>query len=194
MSAVRQVALRVGGRASLREEGRLRHPDLQTVHQLERVGAIIDVVHATAHRAQPVVAEILERIRGSRLHAMRPARQDGANASPSTSHGRSRKGVVDVKTCSTLVGHRCSILRRGPRLQFMTVDGSRSTPVSVSQPGCCFCCLCQLSNDDTAPQVPAHRAVHQGTVFDPGVPPENNGLNGASPGGQLNSQGGYYIM
>ena len=35
---------------------------LQTVHQLElSVGAIIDVVHSTAQRAQPVVAEMLER-------------------------------------------------------------------------------------------------------------------------------------
>ncbi len=49
---------------TLREEGRLPVRSiqwyLQTVHQLElSVGAIIDVVHATAQRAQPVVAEWL---------------------------------------------------------------------------------------------------------------------------------------
>ena len=71
---------------TLREEGRLPVRSiqwyLQTVHQLElSVGAIIDVVHATAQRAQPVVAEMLERIRGSPVvHADETGwRQDGAN-------------------------------------------------------------------------------------------------------------------
>ncbi len=72
---------------TLREEGRLPVRSiqwyLQTVHQLElSVGAIIDVVHATAQRAQPVVAEMLERIRGSPVvHADETGwRQDGPTA------------------------------------------------------------------------------------------------------------------
>ena len=71
---------------TLREEGRLPVRSiqwyLQTVHQLELgVGAIINVVHATAQRAQLVVAEMLERIRGSPVvHADETGgREDGAN-------------------------------------------------------------------------------------------------------------------
>ena len=96
---------------TLREEGRLPVRSiqwyLQTVHQLElSVGAIIDVVHATAQRAQPVVAEMLERIRGSPVvHADETGwRQDGANgyvwtfSTPTERYFLRRgrgKGVVD---------------------------------------------------------------------------------------------------
>ena len=96
---------------TLREEGRLPMRSiqwyLQTVHQLElSVGAIIDVVHATAQRAQPVVAEMLERIRGSPVvHADETGwRQDGANgyvwtfSTPTERYFLRRgrgKGVVD---------------------------------------------------------------------------------------------------
>ena len=71
---------------TLREEGRLPIRSiqwyLQTVHQLKlSMGAITDVVHAAAERAQPVVAEMLERIRGSSVvHADETGwRQDGVN-------------------------------------------------------------------------------------------------------------------
>ena len=71
---------------TLREEGRLPVRSiqwyLQTVHQLKlSLGAITDVIHATAQRAQPVVAEMLERIRGSPVvHADETGwREDGAN-------------------------------------------------------------------------------------------------------------------
>ena len=95
---------------TLREEGRLPVRSiqwyLQTVHQLElSVGAIIDV-HATAQRAQPVVAEMLERIRGSPVvHADETGwREDGANgyvwtfSTPTARYFLRRgrgKGVVD---------------------------------------------------------------------------------------------------
>ena len=71
---------------TLREEGRLPFRSiqwyLQTVHQLKlSVGAITDVVHAAAQRAQPLVAEMLDRIRGSPVvHADETGwRQDGVN-------------------------------------------------------------------------------------------------------------------
>ena len=71
---------------TLREEGRLPVRSfqwyLQTVHQLKlSVGAIVEVIHAAAQRAQPIVAEILERIRGSPVvHADETGwRQDGVN-------------------------------------------------------------------------------------------------------------------
>ena len=71
---------------TLREEGRLPFRSiqwyLQTVHQLKlSVGAIVEVIHGAAQRAQPVVAEMLERIRGSPVvHADETGwRQDGVN-------------------------------------------------------------------------------------------------------------------
>ena len=56
--------------ATLREEGRLPIRSVQwyldTVHQLRlSVGAIVSAIHRTAQRAQPAVAAILDRIRGS---------------------------------------------------------------------------------------------------------------------------------
>ena len=96
---------------TLREEGRLPVRSiqwyLQTVHQLKlSVGAIIEVVHAAAQRAQPVVAEMFKRIRGSPVvHADETGwREDGVNGYVWTSstpteryflrRGRG-KGVVD---------------------------------------------------------------------------------------------------
>ena len=71
---------------TLREEGRLPIRSiqwyLQTVHQLKlSVGAIVEVIHGAAQRAQPVVAQMLERIRGSPVvHADETGwRQDGVN-------------------------------------------------------------------------------------------------------------------
>ena len=71
---------------TLREEGRLPFRSiqwyLQTVHQLKlSVGAIVDLMHVAAQRAQPVVAEMLERIRASPVvHADETGwRQDGVN-------------------------------------------------------------------------------------------------------------------
>ncbi len=76
----------IGLIVTLREEGRLPIRSiqwyLQTVHQLKlSVGAITDVIHAAAQRAEPVVAEMLERIRGSPVvHADETGwRQDGVN-------------------------------------------------------------------------------------------------------------------
>ena len=56
--------------ATRREEGRLPIRSVQwyldTVHQLRlSVGAIVSAIHRTAQRAQPAVAAILDRIRGS---------------------------------------------------------------------------------------------------------------------------------
>ena len=72
--------------ATLREEGRLPIRSVQwyldTVHQLRRsVGAIVSAIHRTAQRAQPAVAAILDRIRGSPVvHADETGwREDGAN-------------------------------------------------------------------------------------------------------------------
>ena len=72
--------------AALREEGRLPFRTIQwylrTVHQLHlSVGAIVGAVHQVARQAQPVVADILERIRGSPVvHADETGwREDGAN-------------------------------------------------------------------------------------------------------------------
>ena len=71
---------------TLREEGRLPVRSIQwylrTVHQLKlSVGAIVGVVHEAARRAQPAVAAVLERIRGSPVvHADETGwRQDGFN-------------------------------------------------------------------------------------------------------------------
>ena len=71
---------------TLREEGRLPirsiQQYLQTVHQLKlSVGAIVDMIHRVARQAQPVVAEMVERIRGSPVvHADETGwRQDGVN-------------------------------------------------------------------------------------------------------------------
>ena len=71
---------------TLREEGRLPirsiQQYLQTVHQLKlSVGAIVDTIHRVARQAQPVVAEMVERIRGSPVvHADETGwRQDGVN-------------------------------------------------------------------------------------------------------------------
>ena len=96
---------------TLREEGRLPVRSiqwyLQTVHQLKlSVGAIIEVAHAAAQRAQPVVAEMLERIRGSPVvHADETGwREDGVNgyvwtfSTPTERYFLRRgrgKGVVD---------------------------------------------------------------------------------------------------
>ena len=96
---------------TLREEGRLPVRSiqwyLQTVHQLKlSLGAIVEVVHAAAQRAQPLVAEMLKRIRGSPVvHADETGwREDGVNgyvwtfSTPTQRYflrrGRS-KGVVD---------------------------------------------------------------------------------------------------
>ena len=72
--------------ATLREEGRLPIRSVQwyldTVHQLRlSVGAIVSAIHRTAQRAQPAVAAILDRIRGSPVvHADETGwREDGAN-------------------------------------------------------------------------------------------------------------------
>ena len=72
--------------ATLREEGRLPIRSVQwyldTVHQLRRsVGAIVSAIHRTAQRAQPAVAQVLERIRASPVvHADETGwRQSGAN-------------------------------------------------------------------------------------------------------------------
>ena len=71
---------------TLREEGRLPVRSIQwylrTVHQLKlSVGAIVGAVHEAAREAQPAVAAVLERIRGSPVvHADETGwRQDGAN-------------------------------------------------------------------------------------------------------------------
>ena len=71
---------------TLREEGRMPFRSIQwylrTVHQLKlSVGAIVDVIQDAARRAQPVVAEVLERIRASPVvHADETGwREDGAN-------------------------------------------------------------------------------------------------------------------
>ena len=71
---------------TLREEGRLPirsiQQYLQTVHQLKlSVGAIVDTIHRVARQAQPVVAEMVDRIRGSPVvHADETGwRQDGVN-------------------------------------------------------------------------------------------------------------------
>ena len=72
--------------ATLREEGRLPIRSVQwyldTVHQLRRsVGAIVSAIHRTAQRAQPAVAQVLERIRASPVvHADETGwRQNGNN-------------------------------------------------------------------------------------------------------------------
>ena len=96
---------------TLREEGRLPVRSiqwyLQTVHHLKlSIGAITDVVHAAAERAQPIVAEMLERIRASPVvHADETGwRQDGVNgyvwtfSTPTERYFLRRgrgKGVVD---------------------------------------------------------------------------------------------------
>ena len=71
---------------ALREEGRLPVRTVQwylrTVHQLHlSVGAIVRVTHGVAQRAQPVLAQVLDRIRASPVvHADETGwRQDGAN-------------------------------------------------------------------------------------------------------------------
>ena len=71
---------------TLREEGRLPirsiQQYLQTVHQLKlSVGAIVDTIHRVARRAQPSVADMVDRIRGSPVvHADETGwRQDGVN-------------------------------------------------------------------------------------------------------------------
>ena len=70
----------------LREEGRLPVRAVQwylrTVHQLHlSVGAIVRVTHGVAQRAQPVLTQVLDRIRASPVvHADETGwRQDGAN-------------------------------------------------------------------------------------------------------------------
>ena len=72
--------------ATLREEGRLPIRSVQwyldTVHQLRRsVGAIVSAIHQTAQRAQPAVAQVLDRIRASPVvYADETGwREDGAN-------------------------------------------------------------------------------------------------------------------
>ena len=72
--------------ATLREEGRLPIRSVQwylrTVHQLRlSVGAIVSAIHRTAQRAQPAVAQVLDRIRASPVvHADETGwRQHGAN-------------------------------------------------------------------------------------------------------------------
>ena len=78
--------------ATLREEGRLPIRSVQwyldTVHQLRlSVGAIVSAIHRTAQRAQPAVAAILDRIRGSPVvHAAKPA---GARTAPMATCGLS---------------------------------------------------------------------------------------------------------
>ena len=71
---------------ALREEGRLPVRTVQwylrTVHQLHlSVGAIVRVTHGVAQRAQPALAQVLDRIRASPVvHADETGwRQDGAN-------------------------------------------------------------------------------------------------------------------
>ena len=71
---------------TLREEGRLPirsiQQYLQTVHQLKlSVGAIVDTIHRVARRAQPAVAEMVDRIRGSPVvHGDETGwREDGVN-------------------------------------------------------------------------------------------------------------------
>jgi transposase len=96
---------------TLREEGRLPLRTiqwyLQTVHQLHlSVGGIVQVIHGAAQRAQPAVAQVLERIRASAVvHADETGwRQDGANgyvwtfSTPAERYFLRRgrgKGVVD---------------------------------------------------------------------------------------------------
>ncbi len=72
--------------ATLREEGRLPIRTIQwylkTLHQLHlSVGGIVQVLHRVAQQAQGPVAQILERVRASRVvHADETGwRQDGAN-------------------------------------------------------------------------------------------------------------------
>ena len=72
--------------AALREEGRLPLRTiqwyLQTVHRLPlSLGAIVRAIHQVAQKAQPALAEILDRIRGSSVvHADETGwRQDGVN-------------------------------------------------------------------------------------------------------------------
>lgn len=71
---------------TLREEGRLPLRTIQgylrTVHQLElSVGGIVQVIRGAAQRAQPAVAQVLERVRASPVvHADETGwRQDGNN-------------------------------------------------------------------------------------------------------------------
>ena len=71
---------------TLREEGRLPIRSIQRylemVHQLKlSVGAIVDTIHRVARRAQPTVAEMVKRIRGSPVVNADETgwRQDGVN-------------------------------------------------------------------------------------------------------------------
>ena len=77
--------------AALREEGRLPFRTihfrtiqwyLETMHRLQlSLGAIVQAVHQVAQKAQPAVAQILERIRGSPVVQAGETgwRQDGVN-------------------------------------------------------------------------------------------------------------------
>ena len=92
--------------AALREEGRLPLRTiqwyLQTVHRLPlSLGAIVRAIHQVAQKAQPALAEIQDRIRGSPVvHADETGwRQDGVNGyvwtfSTPTDRGRNKE-VVD---------------------------------------------------------------------------------------------------
>ena len=105
---------------TLREEGRLPVRSIQwylrRVHQLKlSVGAIVGAVHEAARKAQPAVAAMLERIRGSPVvHANETGwRQDGANgyvwtfSTPTDRYfvrrGRG-KGVVDEVLAESFSG------------------------------------------------------------------------------------------
>ena len=80
---------------TLREEGRLPirviQWYLQTVHRLKlSTGAIVEAIHAAARKAQPAVAAILQRIRGSPVvHADETGwREDGATRSQQGSNSK----------------------------------------------------------------------------------------------------------
>ena len=100
--------------AALREEGRLPLRTiqwyLQTVHRLPlSLGAIVRAIHQVAQKAQPALAEILDRIRGSPVvHADETGwRQDGVNgyvwtfstpnrpvlSAPGSKQGSNRRGA-----------------------------------------------------------------------------------------------------
>ena len=118
--------------ATLREEGRLPIRSVQwyldTVHQLRRsVGAIVSAIHRTAQRAQPAVAQVLERIRAARWFT--PTKPAGVRAGPTATGGLSapppnryflRRGrgktVVDEALSDAFSGVLVSDLRRLPPL------------------------------------------------------------------------------
>ncbi len=98
---------------TLREEGRLPIRSiqwyLQTVHRLKlSVGAIVEAIHRAAQQAQPAVAAMLERIRGSPVvHADETGwREDGSTAMSGPS-ALPRSGISCVAAVARRRWTRC---------------------------------------------------------------------------------------